>query len=782
MNITKTNKSQPELNNLSKSILVISTNYKIEKLYNILIKNPSLVNSKDQRNETFLSYALKRKNEKTAELILTSPILDISYQDDNGNSYLHLAVINQLENIVRLLIKKGADINMKNNEGNTPLHFAYSTGDIKFIAILIENNGDLTIKNNDGIMPEDIEIDSFKEILDSNYKTMNSNSNISNNDNEDEDENDNNNDCDNNETFENNEECNDNNNIDNKSKNKKNESIKMNWENNKINDNTINNSQRQLKYSLVNYFNSEENNENNECRSNNDYSNENQEEEESYNENEIKSKKLTYLNNGKDNLQNSDIFDLTSSLAYQEKVDNISYINSQIVGNPNNLSKNESNENGKEEKEDEDEGEGEGEDVVNIRKIKTNENKRIHKSLKENSNIEKIYQTQSFKTFFENGANFNYNNCVTDNGNKDDKQIYKKDYNTSINKEKKSIKNNENIKLNYISEFTQDFDFSPIGTLKEPLNKKKNNEEKNNNSNIKNKLNNTNYIYSNINKNLVLGNKPFFKKNQNNKGKCNSNNHDNNKSTKPEDFDVKDMNKKHINDHDDSLIKPHPNFLISKSIIDSSENTAENTRKSKINNKNDIKKPQDSLYIFLSEINMEKYYNVMNSNGFEDIQLLINETKSGIGVTDAQLKEGGIKIPGDRAKILIRLQEKAGNFVFQIPKNVYYICNDSENYENDFHIKKLKEWLKGLKIENYLVNFFIGGYHSIELMLLQMESKNPINDDILRDDLGIVKIGHRARIINKLLEEGKILNNKLKTSVLILGKKENEKICDCIIC
>ena len=794
MNITKTNKTQPDLTNLSKSILAISTNYQIEKLYHILIKNPSLVNTKDQKNETFLSYAIKRKNVKTAELILTSPILDISYQDDNGNSYLHLAVINQLENIVRLLIKKGADINMKNNDGNTPLHFAYSTGDIKFIAILIENNGDLTIKNNEGIMPEDIEIDSFNEIIDSNYINMSNNSNITNKDNDNE--------HDNNENVENNEEYNDNGNEnvnDNKIKNKKNESIKMNWENNKIKNDTIDNSNKQLKYSLVNYINSEENNEeksnndnddnddnndNNDNDDNNDNNDNEEHEEESDNENEIKSKKLTYLNNGKDNLQNSDIFDLTSSIAYQEKIDNISYINSQIVGTPNNLSKNENNENGKDEKEEE------GEDVVNIKKLKTNENKPIHNSLKENSDKQKIYQTKSFKTFFENGGNsnkfkikeYNYKNCVTEKSMKDHKQIYKKDFNTTINKEKKSIKNNENKKINNVSDFNQDFDFSPIDTMKEPLNKKKNIDEKNNNANIKSKLNNNNYIYSNINKNLVLGNKPFFKKSQNNNGKYNTNIHDNNKLTKREDIDIRDMNKIHINDNDDSLIQPHPNFLNSKSIIDSSDNTAENTRKSKNINKNEIKRPQDPLYIFLSEINMEKYYNLMNSNGFEDIQLLIDETKSGIGVTDTQLKEGGIKIPGDRAKILIRLQEKAGNFVFQVPKNVYYICNDLDNYENDFHINKLKEWLKGLKIENYLVKFVEGGYHSIELMLLQMESKNPINDAILRDDLGIVKIGHRARIINKLLEEGKILNNKLKTSVLILGKKENEKICDCIIC
>ena len=43
---------------------------------------------------------------ENAELILTSPLLDYNYQDKNGNSYLHLAVINRLENIAKILIEK----------------------------------------------------------------------------------------------------------------------------------------------------------------------------------------------------------------------------------------------------------------------------------------------------------------------------------------------------------------------------------------------------------------------------------------------------------------------------------------------------------------------------------------------------------------------------------------------------------------------------------------------------------------------------------------------------
>ena len=172
----------------------------------------------------------------------------------------------------------------------------------------------------------------------------------------------------------------------------------------------------------------------------------------------------------------------------------------------------------------------------------------------------------------------------------------------------------------------------------------------------------------------------------------------------------------------------------------------------------------------------------MNSNGFGDIQLLINKTKNDIVLTDTQLKKAGINRPGDRAKIIIRLQEKAENFNYHVPKVVYYICEDKENYMNDNHINKIYQWLKTIKIENYLENFINGGYHCIELMLFQMGSQNPITDSILKDDLGINKIGHRARIINKLLEDGKKFNNKLKNSTLVFGNGETEKICECIIC
>ena len=184
---------------------------------------------------------------------------------------------------------------------------------------------------------------------------------------------------------------------------------------------------------------------------------------------------------------------------------------------------------------------------------------------------------------------------------------------------------------------------------------------------------------------------------------------------------------------------------------------------------------------FLSQINMIKYMKNFIESGFDDINLIIEQAQKGIYIKDNELKEAGIILPGDRAKILIRIQEKAKNFTFAVPKNVYYTCNDLNMIENDENIYNLNNWLKNLKIENYLMNFIDNGYHSIELLLLQMESKNPLTVEILKNELGIDKIGHRSRIINKLKDEGRSYNNKLKTSILLLGDGENNKNCDCLI-
>ena len=194
-------------------------------------------------------------------------------------------------------------------------------------------------------------------------------------------------------------------------------------------------------------------------------------------------------------------------------------------------------------------------------------------------------------------------------------------------------------------------------------------------------------------------------------------------------------------------------------------------------------KSSNLLKDFLFQINMDKYLGVLANNGFDDINLILEQSKNGgTSIQDNELKEAGISIPGDRAKILIRIQELSNNFSFPVPKEVYHTIEDLNKIDSDEHIQKLNKWLKNLKVEDYLINFIYSGYHSIELLLMQMISYNPLTSEMLKEEIGIDKIGYRSRIINKLKDESKGFLGHLQTKTLVINIGEtNQNNCQCII-
>lgn len=67
--------------------------------------------------------------------------------------------------------------------------------------------------------------------------------------------------------------------------------------------------------------------------------------------------------------------------------------------------------------------------------------------------------------------------------------------------------------------------------------------------------------------------------------------------------------------------------------------------------------PYKEINSFLRLINLEEYTLNFIKNGFDDLNLLINQMKSDGAVNDANLKDIGICLPGSRAKILIKLED-----------------------------------------------------------------------------------------------------------------------------
>ena len=97
--------------------------------------------------------------EKVKSVLNENPDL-IKENDQYCNTVLHFACsedrYKQNNDIVKLLISKGADVDAKNNEGNTPLHIATEEGLDEIVSTLLENNANVNSRNNFQETPIDL--------------------------------------------------------------------------------------------------------------------------------------------------------------------------------------------------------------------------------------------------------------------------------------------------------------------------------------------------------------------------------------------------------------------------------------------------------------------------------------------------------------------------------------------------------------------------------------------------------------------------------------------------
>jgi hypothetical protein len=223
-----------------------------------------------------------------------------------------------------------------------------------------------------------------------------------------------------------------------------------------------------------------------------------------------------------------------------------------------------------------------------------------------------------------------------------------------------------------------------------------------------------------------------------------------------------------FNNNNDININKNLNIKTSKYDQINSKNN-DNNNQQQINDEVDIedyiKDPNTKqVYEFLCSITLSKYIKNFINNGFDDLNLMIDQMgkNSNEPFHDNNLKLIGINLPGHRARILVKLEELAKNFDFEIPVGLYYNLQpefvSSTEALYDPHVKYIENWLSQLKMNSFLPNFLKAGYYCLELMLVQMVSKNPITDEILEKEVFIEKLGYRTRLLNKL-KQGKITLN-----------------------
>ena len=89
-----------------------------------------------------------------------------NYRDENFNSNMHIAVLNNSIKLVNYFIDKNSNLNITNEEGKTPLHLAMQKGNIKIIQLLMKHGADKEFKDKKGKTPIFYASKKIKQYLD----------------------------------------------------------------------------------------------------------------------------------------------------------------------------------------------------------------------------------------------------------------------------------------------------------------------------------------------------------------------------------------------------------------------------------------------------------------------------------------------------------------------------------------------------------------------------------------------------------------------------------------
>jgi ankyrin repeat protein len=127
----------------------------IDKVKEVLVARPSLVNAKDDSGETPLHVAAETHHKAIAELLLASGA-EVEIRDKRGLTPLHKAAVTDSLAIVELLCSGKANLAARDEDGWTPLHYAAYRASASVVDALVRRGADVTAKTKDGRTPLDL--------------------------------------------------------------------------------------------------------------------------------------------------------------------------------------------------------------------------------------------------------------------------------------------------------------------------------------------------------------------------------------------------------------------------------------------------------------------------------------------------------------------------------------------------------------------------------------------------------------------------------------------------
>lgn len=161
------------------------------------------------------------------------------------------------------------------------------------------------------------------------------------------------------------------------------------------------------------------------------------------------------------------------------------------------------------------------------------------------------------------------------------------------------------------------------------------------------------------------------------------------------------------------------------------------------------------LYEWLESYKLEALFEVLVHNGYEDFDALMELMQSSNPLNTEMLMSIGVKRPGYRARLIALLEEEIREPQAEARRtepSPFTCCTRSISRSGNELSMSLEGWLQLLGLASLTQKFQEGGYGDLEQMLFLQRTRFALDDQRLAE-IGIDKVGHRHRILNKLQEE-----------------------------
>jgi hypothetical protein len=187
------------------------------------------------------------------------------------------------------------------------------------------------------------------------------------------------------------------------------------------------------------------------------------------------------------------------------------------------------------------------------------------------------------------------------------------------------------------------------------------------------------------------------------------------------------------------------------------------------------------LYDWLVTCKLEVLFETLVHNGYEDFDSLLDLMESSNPLNTEMLLSIGVKKPGHRDRLIAYLEEELREPDVETKPAVsspFVCCTRTASRGGNELSMSLEVWMQRLGLDFLTETLQGAGYDDLEQILFLQKTRFALDDKRLCE-IGIDKVGHRHRLLNKLQEEVYFGgNSRTRRSELTIERESKRISCE----